>query len=440
MKKITILFLTLVSTIMFAQNTENETKYRRSSLSMVLIESENFPNKDAVMGSWNNYPFPDKYNQHNIDLKNINLETIKLSDKELVDAGFLKDTLKTEIELLKASVKPVRYLNNEKTLAVVLPSELETYKLKIDKLIKESKLANKLVSSWFIKNDKFDLTLIGERGSYDASQFDANNAKGNAKGEAILKDAGYELINNTFLTFTKLKFIENEPAARIIRDAAKVETAKALAGKPQFLIDKAMQGLDKVYEKTKEGYSLWSNTWLYKLNWDETSLNNLWDIWGNLDELKSSDKFKIEFVNFQSNMSLVTFKLGETRSQEQIIDLSLVRNVDKAFAKLQKENDVFKPKVPILSNKPVTAQIGMKEGLEGGEKFEVLQYELDPKTGLSYYKKIGTVKVDKKQVWDNRYNAGQKPENEQLDKEGNPINSTSFKGKAPFGALLKQIK
>ena len=440
MKKITILFLTLVSTIMFAQNTENETKYRRSSLSMVLIESENFPNKDAVMGSWNNYPFPDKYNQHNIDLKNINLETIKLSDKELVDAGFLKDTLKTEIELLKASVKPVRYLNNEKTLAVVLPSELETYKLKIDKLIKESKLANKLVSSWFIKNDKFDLTLIGERGSYDASQFDANNAKGNAKGEAILKDAGYELINNTFLTFTKLKFIENEPAARIIRDAAKVATAKELAGKPQFLIDKAMQGLDIVYEKTKEGYSLWSNTWLYKLNWDETSLNNLWDIWDNLDELKSSDKFKIEFVNFQSNMSLVTFKLGETRSQEQIIDLSLVRNVDKAFAKLQKENDVFKPKVPILSNKPVTAQIGMKEGLEGGEKFEVLQYELDPKTGLSYYKKIGTVKVDKKQVWDNRYNAGQKPENEQLDKEGNPINSTSFKGKAPFGALLKQIK
>ena len=256
MKKITILFLTLVSTIMFAQNTENETKYRRSSLSMVLIESENFPNKDAVMGSWNNYPFPDKYNQHNIDLKNINLETIKLSDKELVDVGFLKDTLKTEIELLKASVKPVRYLNNEKTLAVVLPSELETYKLKIDKLIKESKLANKLVSSWFIKNDKFDLTLIGERGSYDASQFDANNAKGNAKGEAILKDAGYELINNTFLTFTKLKFIENEPAARIIRDAAKVATAKELAGKPQFLIDKAMQGLDIVYEKTKEGYSL----------------------------------------------------------------------------------------------------------------------------------------------------------------------------------------
>jgi hypothetical protein len=201
-----------------------------------------------------------------------------------------------------------------------------------------------------------------------------------------------------------------------------------------------MQILDKVYDKTKEGYTLRSNTWLYKLNWDENSLNTVFDIWETPSELAKSDKFNLDFVNFQSNMSLVTFKLGETRTQEQIIDLALVRNVDNAFAKLQKENDVFKPKIPVLTGKPVTAQIGMKEGLEGGEKFEVLQFGQDPKTGLTVYKKVGTVQVDKKQVWDNRYNADGKPEKEQMDKQGNPVSATLFSGKAELGLLLKQVK
>jgi hypothetical protein len=442
MKKF-LLFALFTGFSLSAQEAASDMKYRRSSLSMVLIESENFPNKDAVMSSWGNYPFPDKYNKHNVDTKSVNLDAIKLTDSELLAAGFLKDTLKNPLQLLKAAVKPVRYLNSEQTIAVVLPSENEEYRLKIDKMIKESKLANKLVASWFnLKDGKFDMSLIQERGSYNASQLEAGVASGQVGGiDKILGDAGEELIKNTFITFTKLNFVENEPIARAIRDAAKVEVAKQLAGKPQFLMDKAMQGLDKVYDKTKEGYSLWSSTWLFKLNWDETTANTFYsEIWNTPSKLGTSDLFSLEFVNFQKNMSLVTFKLGETRSQEQIIDLALVRNVDNAFAKLQKENDVFKPKVPVLTTKPVTAQIGMKEGIEGGEKFEVLEFGVDDKTGLTVYKKVGTVKVDKKQVWDNRYNAGQKPEKEQLDKEGNPVSATLFKGKVPFGALLKQVK
>lgn len=70
----------LITTKISAQEPTQDFQYRRSSLSMVLIESENFPNKDAVMDSWNNFPFPDKYNEHNIDLKSINLEALKLSE------------------------------------------------------------------------------------------------------------------------------------------------------------------------------------------------------------------------------------------------------------------------------------------------------------------------------------------------------------------------
>jgi len=450
MKKLIYTVLTvacLLGTIQtFAQESSKDFKYRRSSLSMILIESESFPNKDAVMSSWNNYPFPDKYNKHDIDLKSFNINSIVLSEQDLLKAGFLKDTLKNPLQIAKAtgSLKPVKYLNAEQTIAVVMPTEKQEYQLKIDKVMNDNKLANKLVAKWFNRNadGKFDLSLIQERGFYNASELEASIAQGQTKGLASLGDAGEELIRNTFVTFTKLEFIENEPAVALVRDAAKAAIAKSMAGKPQMLIDMALQAADATYEKTKEGYSLWSKTWLYQLNWNDSIAAIFYnDLWSNPSAFDKSDLFSLEFVGVQYNQSLVTFKIGETRTQEQLIDLALVRNVDNAFAELQKDNDVFKPKVPVLTVNPITAQIGMKEGLTGGESFDVLEMVFNQKTGTTEYKKIGTATADKKIIWDNRYNAGEQAE-QVLDKDGNPITATLFKGGKTIqpGMLLKQVK
>ena len=84
-----------------------------------------------------------------------------------------------------------------------------------------------------------------------------------------------------------------------------------------------------------------------------------------------------------------------------------IRNIDKGYTKLQKEYDVFKTKTPIINNDPIEAKIGMKEGLEGGEKFDVLEQVWDKHTQTTIYKKVGQVKVDKKNIWDNRYNMGE---------------------------------
>lgn len=429
-----------------AQESKQDFKYRRSSLSMILIESESFPNKGEVMSSWNNYPFPDKYNNHDIDLKSFNINAVQLSEKDLLNAGFLTDTLKNALQITKAtkSLKPIKYLNAEKTLAVVMPTDKQEYQLKIDKVMNDNKLANKLVAKWFNRSSdgKFDMNLIQERGFYNASEMEVSIAQGQTKGLASLGDAGEELIRNTFVTFTKLEFIENEPEAAIVRDAAKAKTAESMAGKPQMLIDKALQAADATYEKTKEGYSLWSKTWLYRLNWNDSIAtifyNNLWSSPSAFDK---SDLFSLEFVGVQYNQSLVTFKVGEKRTQKQIIDLALVRNVDNAFAELQKDNDVFKPKVPVLTVNPITAQIGTKEGLTGGESFDVLEMTLNSKTGLTEYKKVGSATADKKIIWDNRYNVGEQAE-QVLDKDGNPIAATLFKGGKTIqpGMLLKQVK
>ena len=125
--------------------------------------------------------------------------------------------------------------------------------------------------------------------------------------------------------------------------------------------------------------------------------------------------FPLEFVGQEKATSLVTFSLkkGEAeRTEDQIIELSTLRNIDKVFTNLQREYEVFKPLYQLSGIDPFAAKLGMKEGLEGGEKFEILEI----KNGQ--YNRIETITVDKNKIWDNRYGAPKQD-----------IEQTYFKGK-----------
>ncbi len=423
----------------------NAQDYMRSSLSMILIESDDFPNKNAVLSSWNNYPFPDKYNDFTLDLKKINLNNINLSDEDLKNEGLLQDTL-TAFALIKAAAKgsEIRYLNNEKTIGFALPTEKQKIQFKINKTLREKKVAHQIVSKWYgLKNGKFDNKnkMLDSLGSYDISLFKIEESGGQALGSEALLAAGEQLVSNSFVTFTSLEFMSNEPVARAIKDEADKSIREEMADKPPILLQKALEANQKVYEKTKEGYSLWSKTWLYQLDWNvETQQIFYNEYWNDIEAYNNSDLIKLKFVGNQYNQSLVTFKIGEKRTQEQIIDLALVRNVNNAFAKLQKKNDVFKPLVPITGVNPLRAEIGLKDGIVKGDKFDVLSNVGKP--GFPVYEVSGSISVDKKTpVWDNRYNAGEEAE-PQLDKDGNVINATGFKGskKIMVGTMIKLAK
>jgi hypothetical protein len=139
---------------------------------------------------------------------------------------------------------------------------------------------------------------------------------------------------------------------------------------------------------------------------------------------------------------------------------------------LQKEYEVFKPKVQLYTAEPITAKIGMKEGLEGGEKFEVLIQKVNPETGKTKYDRVGVITVDKNSIWDNRYAVTEKVEansssasapeqvpapapvaeedksekkkdkKEKNESNGKNLDRTSFKGSGKYypGMLIRQIK
>ena len=226
------------------------------------------------------------------------------------------------------------------------------------------------------------------------------------------------MIDNTYIVFTRMNFVSNEVVALPIYEKAKSK-ANELSGIKQTL---ALKAAESVYNKTKEGYSVWTTGWLFDLKWDKLDVSNFKKaiVSGKIDFEKFYEtNFSLNYIGTEKATSLVTFSLkkGEAnRSESEIIELSTNRNIDKVLVKLQRGYEQFMPVFPIQSEKPIGAYLGMKEGLEGGEVFEFLAKQTD-----GTFKSKGSIKVDKKKIWDNRYGSSEKK------------GMTYFKGKLPKG-------
>lgn len=434
------LTLSLFCGCLYAQNNSQESlhKYRRSSLHTILMESDYFPMKDTVIRAYYNAPFPDKYNDHTIDVKSFNPKNYLITNEEREAAGI-------KLKSLQAKSQEYRDENPENN------GDHASYDdtLIIRKFFNDKKVANKIVAKWFNRQEdgSFNIDLIAERGLFDASFLDTRTAMASSEGISLLKTAGLDLIYNTFVVVSKMFFISNEYAAALIRETAKL-AAKEI--KNPLLQQAAITAADITYNKTKEGYSVWTTSYLYQLDWSDSVqyvfYTNLYMDAAGIDsqkkeEFDKTDLFRLKYVGRERARSLVTFSLKSKRTEEQIVSLSTIRNIDAVYAKLQRSYDQFMPRTPLYTGYPITAKIGMKEGLEGGEKFEVFEQVMDPKTGVIEYKSKGRIEVDKKLIWDNRYSLGaEDPDNDEKNKES--IDRTTFKGGKNYypGLLIKQVK
>ena len=412
-------------------------KYQRSSLSMIFVPNTSTPDQALVNSLWSSYPFPNLYNEHNTDVLNLTFDDVVLTQSEKEGFNLYNDTLSgLKYKLNKGlaedpasgiEIREVSAGADGKPRCVKEPNKATTLPFRILKSINSNKVANKMVAKWFgYDGTSFNMDLIGERGLYNASMLDTKIAMDQARGSSALADAGENLIANTFLTTTSLQFFENEPAAALIRDAIK----NADDATPISIL-----AAEKIYEKTKDGYTLGSVTRLFKLVWNDTIANRFYtEVWSNPQSIMDVDFFKVELINSQTNIS--TVMVSGDKTKEEIVQLALYRNIDNCFVKLQKQNEVFKPSVPLTGATPLRASIGMKEGLTGGEKFQVYELVMDQETGTTKYEEKGTIKVDKSNIWDNRYTMTDVPVGDDSPKY------TLFKGSKKLlpGMMIKLIK
>jgi hypothetical protein len=206
------------------------------------------------------------------------------------------------------------------------------------------------------------------------------------------------------------------------------------------------QGASAAATVAAKGYVIQTTSYLYRLNWNDSVAavfyQNMWIDDNSFDakkkaEFDTTNLFQLELIGTEKAWADVQSSIFSNKSDDELVRVATVNAIDAVIAKLQKKYDVFKTKTPLYTTEPLTAKIGLKESLEKGDKFEVLEREQDPETGRTKYVRKGVIKVDGSQIWDNRYMAGV------VTPADSAIDRTLFKGnssKFSEGMLLRQIK
>lgn len=425
MKKIIFLFL-VASSSLFAQK-KNSKKidvenldYKRSSIYMMTALNNMMPYSSASIDAVKNYPFPTKYNDHSVGERVFNPDAV---DIEISQEDYLAQ--EAIDAFLGKGVLDVLGLNK-----------------KINKYAEDNEIAKKMIAKWFNRNEStgaFSLDLIQDRGFYDANQMDVDIASKLTRGNSVLGDAGEQLIDKTFLVVNKFTAIENinlpqAHAAKIaLESAQKMKTDTPMN---KTLRDKAVKVAQKSYDKLSSGYSMITQAYLYQLLWNDSISAIFYEDYyfdeSYSDENKSKRKdlfnesnlFRLNYVG-KGKLNIVgpIYPGKKNGNEADVIGEATVRCLNKSYNKLQKRYAQFAVKTPLLTGgKNPTAMIGMKEGLVGGEEFDVFEQNFDANQNMTVYVKVGSIKVDKKAgVWDNRFYATSPPN--QSDKE-----FTTFKG------------
>ena len=305
-------------------------------------------------------------------------------------------------------------------------------------------IAKSMISKWFNRSEQggFNMDLISERGFYSASDLDVKIARNSERGTAMLADAGEELIKNTFVIVNNFKYTDKEEVAKKAKGLlSSISSVASLAGAGDVAI--VSETVGEGVGILGKGYVIKTDAHLYRLKWNDEVANIFYnDYWtedGQIDEervkaFNESDVFELEYIGTQMAYANLQSTSFTKKTDEELITIATVKASDAVTAKLQREYEVFRTKTPLMSTDPLSAKIGLKEGLEKGDKYEVLEQVLN-KEGKTEYQRIGVIKVDKDQIWDNRFNADE----ENTDQT---IEYTVFTGKKKkyySGMLIRQI-
>lgn len=465
MKKVLLLIATFMSfQISFAEKNEDKgSDYRRSSLCLIMLDESKLPNREVIKEAFLSLPVPDKYNDHNTSVRIFCKDTMKLTTednmafKEAERAGVLGESQAKQRNSGEESGKNAgkkkggfgkmigglgRSAVSGATGGLVNETANSEYAASAYKFLQQQNMAKQLFDKWFKSQDgNFTMDLVQKRGMYDASSIAVENAKSSARGIALLADAGEELINNTFVVVTRFHYLSKDELVAQIDATAQAVTEQlggyaALGAKAGTLALKASLGA---------GYYVQSTSYLFQLNWNDSIAGIFYNqLWDNPEAYEQSDIFSLKYIGEEKAWANVKAGIFTDKSESELIRIATINATDAALAKLEKKYEVFKTKTPMIvsgdEKAPViTAKIGMKEGLEAGDKYEVLEKIFDPETQRTSYKRKGVVKVSKDQIWDNRFMAS---EERALEVKTQDFEETRFEGKGNYytGMLLRQIK
>lgn len=377
-------------------NTTAGIKYRRSSLYTMMINDESRPYANVIAQSFVDSPLPTKFNDHD------------LNEKAIPAAGSRTD----------------QFTN-------------------IDNYLNTNAVAKAIVAKWFNRTDKgtFNMDLVAQRGNYNASAADFKLAILSSRGNALLSDAGEDLIGNTFVVINDFGYTNKEEVAKKAKAGLGIlSLASSLAGGPDLSAVNTIGSA--ALTVAGKGYIIKNTSYLYRLEWTEEVAAIFYkDYWmddATFDAAKksafeNSNIFTLKYIGQESAIADLQSNVFTSKTEEELIARATIKAVDAGISKLQRKYEEFRTKTPLYTADPPTAKIGTKEGIEAGDRFEVLEGVQDA-SGKLIYERKGIITATK-DIWDNQFEVGESP-----NASGNQF--TTFKGAGTFysGMLLKQIR
>lgn len=375
----------MVSPACFAQVGDSLFLYRRGSIYSIMISHRDLMFENEIEAAFSEMPVPDKYNDHGLGKKIFYTSEKKLKIKNLDEhTGFMVN---------RSSDK----------------SRMNEY----DHFIQNQYIASRLVAKWFHRKKSTgvcDMELVKERGYNNASEADKRLSAMSVRKDAVLQDAGEELIGSTFVLINDIRYIDRSSGSSVVGGfiSAAIKTGNALHGNNTM----DQKDLGDVIASYK-GFNVKIKTYLYRLVWDE-EISSLF--YRNVYTEKPDDAKKENFENMRGDFSLVYLGMQESsgkdisfmginESEPQVMVLKACRRaLDENVANLQKNFEVFKIKTPLNSIDPIKSEIGLKEGITEKSRFEVLEAIMDD-NGHVDYKRVGVIRPVKDKIWDNRFMA-----------------------------------
>ena len=444
-----LVLLMMVSSV-DAKKLEND-KYRRNSLCTFFIAD--FGRIDNVaMGyvdfACQRYNVSLKFDSHDIGVdRTIQVRNIELKGKNKPKQSFLERIGRSmasaqgldydkELERQKAGFSPEtrkRMENDE--IERLMPNRLAQF-------LEDHKIANRLLAKWFncssqlVDDSYYNMELIQQRGVYSASELEKLRANESVRGRAILEDAGMELLSHTYVTFTYFNYKTSQEVTKSTQKFGN----DVLFKKGSYLSEQWNKVTNNEINNVS-GYWVEAKTYLFRLKWDKTTEDLFITKYYNapVSNLLNCNDFEMEYVGCQLSP---TIRYEERTGQGaagnyKVAGEATIRAIDASLSNLQRKFEDFRVKAPLIdvNADEITAFIGTKEGVTKSSSFDVLERVYNEKKNRFEYKKVSSLKIDKKHpIFNNDYVYGQEEE---------PVGKTYFKGSASKlapGMLIRQTK
>ncbi len=459
-KTFLIACVALTSFCTFAQESKTETEYRRSSLYTLMITDANITGDfgEIVKSTFDSIPIPDKYNDHCLETRFVNIDGITISDEDIAavreDSG-KKGGKKKFGGMMKKGLSSVA--STATNGVVKMGADEDSVAAKLLKHLNTNHVGNQLLAKWYGMSEElkdgshFNYDLIAERGLQSASR-EKMAAAESVKGgiNKIMDNAAADLIPRTFVMVSSYSYVSAEDIINMVTQAANA-TGSMLGGKAGAITSLASSAGGAVLSQILKGYFVKTTSYLFQLDCTPEQLSEFEQkYWTSQDltEFMNSDDYKLKYVGKTRDYAPATMKIStNSNDDKRLISRATVRATDGAISKLQKKYEAFRTLSTLhIDGETMYAYIGKKEGVKSGDKFEVLEQEMD-EDGNIKFNKVGTVKVMKNKVWDNRAGAGEIIEGAATGQEDDDIDTsltyTILDGKAKKfmeGMLLRQEK